>query len=404
VGSTYVYKQTPVAWVQQAKLTSADAAAGDVISAVAIVDDTVLTGARRADGPNGIDSGRVSSFTRSGIAWSEGHALVPSYQLPEFGWNVAIGDGTAVVATWIVGQDYGGEERSIAWVFEEVGGTWTQTAELTMPGYPGVVQTMASMVVDDDTIVLSSGGYVSVFVRSGGEWSLQQPFEQGGGIALAGDVLAIGAHLFARTAGTWTEVVAMSSGQMDDGFGTAVALSDTTFVVGAYKSVSDLGETGAVYVFEKSGNAWLLDSVLTAPDPIDQDAFGTNVELSGDTMLVRAKGAVHVFTRTGGVWSAVAELDPPAGSTDAFGEKLALDGDIAIVGDEEYAQSLGRVSVFTRSGSTWALSAVIMPPFASVSGYGKSVALDGDLAIVGGYHYGLGVHSTDVANIHQLAF
>src|SRR5215472_6459861 len=97
-----------------------------------------------------------------------------------------------------------------------------------------------------------------------------------------------------------------AGGVSGDEFGYSVAISGSTAVVGApYKNSS----TGAAYVYVQSGTAWSQQAKLTAAGGASGDFFGTSVALSGSTAVVGAygknsnAGAAYVFVRSGTAWS-----------------------------------------------------------------------------------------------------
>jgi FG-GAP repeat len=92
-------------------------------------------------------------------------------------------------------------------------------------------------------------------------------------------------------------------------FGNQVALSGTTALVGAPGNTIGSNEAqGAAYVFTFNGSTWVQQQELTANDGAPFDYFGTSVALSGTTPLVGAyaktigsnpgQGAVYVFYAT----------------------------------------------------------------------------------------------------------
>jgi hypothetical protein len=140
--------------------------------------------------------------------------------------------------------------------------------------------------------------------------------------------------------------------------------------------------------------ATLVESA--ADNPSDSDEFAASVALSGDTVLVGApgklvsgipQGAVFVFTRAGAVWTEQALLTGSAADVPAaiggFGSSVALSGDTALIGAP--LTGSGAAFVFTRSGTTWTEQAVLMESAADVytTSVGSSVALSGDTALVG---------------------
>ena len=84
-----------------------------------------------------------------------------------------------------------------------------------------------------------------------------------------------------------------------------MAISGSTAVVGAPGKNSN---TGAAYVFTRSGSTWSQRAELTAADGAAGDGFGYAVALSGSTAVVGApyKSAAYVFTGSGGTWTQLA--------------------------------------------------------------------------------------------------
>src|SRR5262245_11464854 len=145
-------------------------------------------------------------------------------------------------------------------------------------------------------------------------------------------------------------------------FGHAVALSrdGQTLAIGApgeYGDAPDLDDynTGAVYVFARSGYTWVQQARITASNAEFGDEFGDSVALSadGNTLVVGAtgeassatgidgdqgdnsasySGAVYVFTReraetfsTGFLWTQSAYIKASnTGGDDRFGFAVAL--------------------------------------------------------------------------------
>jgi hypothetical protein len=71
------------------------------------------------------------------------------------------------------------------------------------------------------------------------------------------------------------------------GFGTSVALSGSTALVGAPGHASS---AGAAYVFTGTGASWSQQAELTASDATANAKFGLAVAVSGSTATVGAPG------------------------------------------------------------------------------------------------------------------
>jgi hypothetical protein len=199
------------------------------------------------------------------------------------------------------------------------------------------------------------------------------------------------------------QLVATDGAALDQ-FGSAVAISGDTAVVGApYDTVGANYHQGSVYVFTRSGNNWTQQAQLFASNGSAGDEFGWSVAIDGDTIVVGAdaydvfantdQGTAYVFTRSGTTWTQQAQLFANDGSgtdRDYFGVSVAVKGDTAIVGaymdDYLFNINQGSAYVFVRSGTTWSLQQHLIPADgASVDEFGSSVALEGETAVVGAW-------------------
>jgi hypothetical protein len=204
------------------------------------------------------------------------------------------------------------------------------------------------------------------------------------------------AYIFTRSGATWTQRAELtdSNGVATDNFGYSVALSADggTAIVGANGKNSG---RGAAFVFTGSGSSWSQPAELTASNGADHDNFGFSVALSaaGNTALVGAAGknSAYVFTRSGSNWTqqgdALTPSDVASGDNFGFSVALGADGDTALIGAFGKNSGQGKVYVFARSASTWALQGELTAGGAAGDGFGVSVGLgaNGDTAIIGAY-------------------
>ena len=313
-GAAYVFARSGGVWTQQAQLTASDGEAGDHFgTAVALSGDTAVIG---ADVGGAADKGAVYVFTRGGGEWAEQAQLTVSTTslYPRLGCSVALSGGTIVAgAYW---SDHGGAAmRGTAYVFTGAVATWSQQAELSASAGDGGDQFGVAVAVDGDTAVV--------------------------GADQAGASLKGAAYVFTRSGGVWTErkTLAASDGGSGDQFGYAVALSGGTALVGAQASDQGASDQGAAYVFTGAGENWSQQARLTVAG---SQYFGSAVALSGDTAVVGAawdggggadRGAAHVYRRSGSSWVKQARLTAADGrANDQFGRSVAVAGGTAIVG------------------------------------------------------------------------
>ncbi|MCG8457954.1 MAG: FG-GAP repeat protein [Holophagales bacterium] len=191
-------------------------------------------------------------------------------------------------------------------------------------------------------------------------------------------------------------------------FGSAVAISGSTLLVGAHQdeeTVDDGDDYGAAYVFERDpggSDNWIEVAKLLPSTPVRRANFGYAVALDGTTALVGAyrengsvggaQGAAYIFERNeGGTgnWGEVAKLTPSSIETgDYFGCSVALEGSRALIGacrDDDAGGVSGSAYIFERDGSgAWnQIVKLIGDDTMTMDQFGTSVALSGNVAVVG---------------------
>jgi len=161
-----------------------------------------------------------------------------------------------------------------------------------------------------------------------------------------------------------------------------------------------VGGIGAAYVYRRDGLLWVLEAELRAPEPDPEDLFGGSVAVSENAIAVGAHGtsapeyktgAVHVYRydADAGEWHHEAMLTASDGDYgDIFGWSVAVDGDVIVIGardDEVNGESLaGSAYVFRYDGAEWVEEAKLVDPEPEYyDGFGHSVSMEGDVALIG---------------------
>ena len=205
------------------------------------------------------------------------------------------------------------------------------------------------------------------------------------------------AYIFERSGNTWIEQTKLTASvaSIGDNFGRSVSISGDYAIVGSHNS--GLPSQGSVYVFVRSGNTWTEQAILTASDAAFQDFFGYSVSIDGNYAIIGAfgnddngslSGSAYVFMRSGSSWTEQAKLTASDATTsDIFGRSVAINGDYAIVGAEYNSDDglySGSAYVFMRSGTSWIEQAKLTASDADMRDvFGHIVAIDGDYALIG---------------------
>jgi len=269
-GAAYVFQRTGTTWELQQKLIDAsETQESDRFgNSVAIDGDTILVGEFLDDVGLNSGQGSVLVFTRTGETWSEQSRFTSNDGLAgdRFGQNVALSGDTALIGLPYasIGENF---EQGSAYIFVRNGTSWTQQAKLTASdGSMGDNFGMSIALSGDTAIIGASSDDVSdawnqgsayLFIRSGSTWSEE-------------------AHLFA------------SDGAANDRFGVSVALWGDKALIGAILDVVNDHMTGSAYLFTKELSGWIEQDKLLAVDGAGGDEFGKAVALSNSTAMVGA--------------------------------------------------------------------------------------------------------------------
>ena len=372
-GSAYVYIRTGTTLTQQAKLLPSDGAAEDQFGYCASIDgDTALIGAL-LDDDNGVDSGSAYIFTRTGTTWTQQAKLLASdgQAGDRFGGSIAVSGDTALIGAYY--DDDNGVDSGSMYVFTRSGTTWTEQQKFHPSD--GAAGDMFGGIVSlsGDSALIGAGGddnYTGaayVFTRNGTIWTQQAKLlasdgavnDQFGiwGLSLDSDTALIGAYydddmgsnsgsayIFTRTGTTWAQEQKLlaSDGAVNDNFGGWVALSGDTALIGAWQN-DDMGSnSGSAYVFTKVGLTFSITGGL-----------GVNLKITnnGTTNVSGVPWQIHV---QGGILGRINKtvngtIDIPAGGTTTVGTSMFLGlGSISItakVADEEKTAT-GKILLF----------------------------------------------------------
>ncbi len=190
-----------------------------------------------------------------------------------------------------------------------------------------------------------------------------------------------------------------SNGIDGDHYG-AVAIDGRNVAVGA--QWTDVA-AGSVYLYRLNWEpaeggpgemTWQERAILEADDRAPGDNFGELVSISGNRVLVAAKGdddsgslsgSAYVFSQNSGRWVQEAKLTAPDGSRDdLFSEGIAIDGDWIVVGARGHQDSRGAAYVYQYNQTDWDFLQKLQPSdLVDIHIFGAAVAISGDRIAVG---------------------
>jgi 3-methyladenine DNA glycosylase Mpg len=318
-GTAYVFVRSGTNWQQQAALKASNPAPDQFGAAVAIYGDTIVVGApeesSNATGVNGnqnndlaFNSGAAYVFVRNGTNWTQQAYLKASNTGASdfFGASVSVSGETIVIGAFAEDSNAAGVNGNqsnnsalfagAAYVFVRSGTNWSQQAYLKASN-PGAEDRFGCAVsVSGDTIVVGAQLEGSNAVGVNGDQSNNSAPNSGA------------AYVFVRGGTTWTQQAYLKASNTQGGaglfngdrFGWSAAIAQDTIVIGAWnedsnatgvdgvQSNNSATNSGAAYVFTRTGTNWSQRAYLKASNTGVEDLFGSSVALSDHTIVVGA--------------------------------------------------------------------------------------------------------------------
>jgi hypothetical protein len=379
----------------QQKIFSHDALGGDLFGygqhryrGVSMSGDGSVFVVGAMDDDDGTNRGSAYVFIKDGSTWLQVQKLVMSdisgQTTSRFGGNVSISEDGNYILCGAHQDDAGGTDKGAAYVFVRTAGgnTWTQ---------------LGTRLQGADSVAGDAVGF-SVGLSSDGTYAV---------ICSENDDSAKGAaYVFKRTGSSWDagQKLVASDGASNNNFGCDVSISGdgNYIIVGAYKEDTDGADSGAAYVFNRTGtNSWDTGFKIKASDDDAGDHFGVSVSISrdGTYAIIGAQGdkvsttlyygSAYIYTRSGtNTWGTEKKLTPASYvmSDEHFGLGVSMshDGTHALIGaayaDTSKGIEAGAVYVFTRSGSEWTQKVKTWPLYGIAAGdrFGGSVSISAD--------------------------
>ena len=333
-----------------------------------------------------------------------------------FAWSVAVSGTTAIIGAPF--DDDGGPDAGAAYVFDTA--TGQQLFKLTASdatagdkfGFAVAISGTTAVVgaPEDDHLGVASGSAYLFDLSTGQQLfklvgvDTERDDRFGSSVAISGTTAIVGApfewigvdyyagaaYQFDTTTGQQTAKLNASDADYGDFFGYSVGIFEQTVIVGAYENQDDGGSSGSAYLFDTT--TMQQTAKLTASDAAEGDRFGWSVAISGTTAIVGAtrdddegsnSGSAYLFdTISAQQFAKLTASD--GGEDDSFGTSVSISGTTAVVGaryDDDGGDRSGSAYLFdTRTGTQ--ISKLAASDAAAGDEFGVSVTIRGGICIV----------------------
>ncbi|MGB1294277.1 MAG: hypothetical protein ACPG6V_02270 [Flavobacteriales bacterium] len=305
-GSIYVFKYSGGSWGTPTRLKSNNIGVGDAFGESLDLsgDGNTLVVASPGDDSDGsggnnnniTNSGAVDVFKFNGGVWGAPIRLKANNtgEQDYFGYSCSLSEDGNILAVgaYFEGSDAVGVDNENAfrsgavYIFKYSGSSWGTPIRLKSDNIESEDRFGTSVSLNADGNTLAVGAY------------LEDSDAQG---VNNNNALNSGAvYIFTNNGSTWSNPTRLKANNIgaSDFFGWSVALNSdgNTLAVGAFYEDSDAvgvdndgsSNSGAVYVFRKTGGVWSLITRLKANNIGNEDIFGGYISLSndGNTLVV----------------------------------------------------------------------------------------------------------------------
>lgn len=390
------------------------------------------------------DAGAVYIFIKSSGVWQlEAYIKASNTEASDFfGFSVSLSDNGNLLAVGAIGEDssttgFNGNQNDngissagAVYIFQRSGGIWSQQGYLKPD----------SNTADTNGQGTNFGIFVD-FDSNGTTLAVGANFDDSEATGINGDPLGINAigsgaaYVFYFNAGIWVQEAYIKPDVVgtQDKFGFQVKISDNgeRLLVGANSEDSNatgingdqndnsLNNSGAVYIFDKSGGSWIQEAFIKASNPSSGDTFGTYLAINSDLTEFAVgvpneasnatgingdgsdnslgfSGAVYVFRKSGGTWNEEAYIKAAFQRVAFFGWYIAMNktGDKLVVGasrdssnatcfdgdqEDTGSSASGAVYVFGFDGASWNQQQYIKSSNTGVNdNFGEGLGISGD--------------------------
>ena len=340
-GAAYVYHFENGSWVQHSKLLSDSGNNDDDFGySVAISGYNIIIGAP-GDDDNGYNVGSAYIFNYNGTNWTQTTELhaIDGASSDYYGYCVDISGDYAIIGAY--GDDDNGSKSGSAYIYKLENGTWSHDTKLTASNGSAEDNYGLAVCIDDDFVIVGA----------------EREDSRGNNSGLA--------YIYHLQNGNWLERWTIYGADTWNGenFGIAVDLDNRYAVIGATGQDDNGVDSGCAYVFRYLNEAWYQQDKIVPSDGAEDARFGSSVAISGNSVIVGASmadaqgmmsGAAYLFQLDSGSWIEQKQLLPTDGaSMDFAGGAVSISGDIVVVDcqrDDSGSNDAGAGYVFNISG------------------------------------------------------
>jgi hypothetical protein len=402
-GAVYVFRKVAGLWQQEAYIKAPNPNAqdffggrvvisGDTIAVSAVQESscqiTITNGSTASPDNSCNNAGAVYVYKRTGVTWAqEAYIKASNADLSDrFGFSLAIAGDTLAVGVYgedsnAVGVTNGPSsstddsaiQSGAVFVYKRTGVTWAQEAYIKASNADTLDRFGCAVALNGDTLAVGSCN----------ESSQQTTITNGATASSDNSLLEAGAvYVYKRSGVNWAQeaYIKAANAAAADHFGYNVDINGDTLAVSTINQSSadktithgtnasndvSAADSGAVYVYQRTGVNWTQQAFIKASNAGAGDQFGFSISLTNNLLAITSpyedssgftvengatsidndkatdSGAVYLYSRTGATWSPISYLKAVNSYANLqFGTSVAIDGNTITTGSA-YENSSG---------------------------------------------------------------
>ncbi len=339
-GAVYVFVRSGTTWTQEAYIKASNtgtesptegdffgasvsiSADGSRLAVGAYGEQSKSTGVNQDQTDNSLrQAGAAYVFSRSGTTWTQEAYIKASntgahewfgraLSLSADGAHLAVGALSEKSKSKGINSDQTDDSAygaGAVYMFSRSGTTWTQEAYIKASNTSSFNQFGCAVSLSADGSRLAVGADM--------EQSSATGIDGNGDQTTAPQLYSGAAYVFARSGTTWTQEAYLKASNTWTGayFGSAVAISadGNRLIVGAEHEDSaatgingnqndgSAKQSGAAYVFSRTGTKWAQDAYVKASNTFAFDEFGWAVSITGDGKRIAVGARLESSSATG---------------------------------------------------------------------------------------------------------
>lgn len=280
-GSAYIFKKENNNWIKDQKITVPTVADDAQFGYSVFINSEYICIGSPHDDVDGFKSGSVYIFKNNGTTWYQYQKIAPSDLITEgkFGTNLIINSNNELLVNSLYAGD--NSDSGCVYVFKLADGKWEQNQKIIPNDGKQNDNFGSSFATSNNFILIGSPGATVLDVTSGSVYLFEKN--------------KAGQYVFLQ------KIVPSSITPFSD-FGSSIAINNDLVAISSKLDCSNGTDSGAVYVFKIVNSSLILQQKLIANDGMSNDQYGTSIAISGTTIIVGSPYNDSLNTDSGSVY------------------------------------------------------------------------------------------------------